>query len=37
LAARYGDDLAILWVDPIPTSVLRRVSIRAITQWLSQH
>src|SRR5512133_535951 len=33
LAARYGDDLAIFWIDSHPTSTPRRANIRAITPW----
>ncbi len=35
LARRYGDDLAILWIDSHPTSAPQRVSTRATTQWRS--
>jgi arginase len=33
LAARYGDDLAIVWIDSHPTSVPATASIPATTRW----
>lgn len=35
LARRYGDDLAILWIDSPPTSARRPASTPVSTPWLS--
>jgi arginase len=33
LARRYGDDLAIVWIDSTPTSAPRPASTRGSTPW----
>ncbi len=35
LAARYGDDLAVLWVDSTPASAPRPARTRVTTRWRS--